>query len=841
MPVLSPSVSSSSSSRQNNRHNRTHSFPAAISQVISRQLHNSTSSKKSSKHADHSNEDAGVDSSAAATEQQGSLTEQKSAPKDPSIALTTGLCMCCLSSLRYPVSIPCFRCTVCQTTNDVTALPSKPGPTIASEYLDDLVGTEYVTEDAYKDVEDRIMAVFQSFDGLSNSFSNGKKLTYSETSLDFGQISKFYKFVLCSSQQLMRLVLKSSEILLKRPGRILASPSDLKFLLIILENPVLYSARSSSSSGHHSTILKRLFGLISSLNVNCHHYLVNWFARLPTESFRAKVELINSFTTHRLAKYCSSRSGGAKIETYGADWRIRAAARTLSLFFAANIQVLKVPTSSFYNTLVDYIDITHDFDIWEKQGISSVVGPLSRTPNFSGASHTTSSNPLTSQGLHNPAKTTGPPSSTTSSPSHDNSSNSAVTPSNFTTFTFCQYPFYLSMGSKITILEYDARRQMEIKAREAFFSTLNYKRIVQPHLVLKVRRNCIIEDSLRQISSNEMELKKGLKIEFIGEDGVDAGGLRKEWFLLLVRDMFDPLNGMFVYDEESNYCWFNHSTFETSDQYFLVGVVLGLAIYNSTILDIHLPPALFKKLLGCQCTMEDLLLLKPSLARGLQQLLDYEGNVEETFCRDFVAEHEVYGSIVQVPLIAGGENKPVTNANRGEFVNKYIQFIFDISVTRQFQPFKRGFYHVIGGNALTLFRPEEIELLVRGSDEGLDVAALRAVAVYDGWGHSNSTKMSTHEIEEAEPVINWFWESFANMDTSDQRRLLTFVTGSDRIPATGIANLIFKISKLGEDSERFPISHTCFNQLCLYRYSSRQKLEAKLYRAIVESEGFGLR
>ncbi|KAK9244908.1 hypothetical protein V1506DRAFT_577719 [Lipomyces tetrasporus] len=814
MPVPSPSVSSASSSRQ--RHNRSQSFPAAISQVISRQLHNSPSSKKSSKHADHPSGDGGKGSSATAIDGE-SPTEQKPAPKESPIALTTGLCMCCLSSLRYPVSIPCFRCTVCQTTNDVTPLPSKPSLTITPAFLDDLANSESMTEDAYKNVEDSIIALFQSCDNLSNSFSNGKKLTYSETSLEFGQVSKFYKFV-SSSSRLMRLMLKSSEILLKRPGRILTAPSDLKFLLIILENPVLYSARTSPSYGHHSPILKRLLGLISSLNITCHHYLVNWFARLPTESFRAKVELINSFTTHRLAKYCSSRSGGAKIETYGSDWRIRAAARTLSLFFAANIQVSKIPTSSFYNTLVDYIDITHDFDIWEKQGIPSVVGPVSRTSNFSAPTQTASSNltsgsssphspilPISSlsQALHNSAKTASAPlGSTTSSSTYDTSSNSAVIPSNFTTFTFCQYPFYLSMGSKITILEYDARRQMEIKAREAFFSTLNYKRIVQPHLVLKVRRNCIIEDSLRQISSNEMELKKGLKIEFIGEDGVDAGGLRKEWFLLLVRDMFDPLNGMFVYDEMSNCCWFNHATFETSDQYFLVGVVLGLAIYNSTILDIQLPPALFKKLLGCQCTMEDLVLLKPTLARGLQQLLDYEGNVEETFCRDFVAEHEVYGSVVQVPLIPGGENKPVTNANRQDFVNKYIQFIFDVSVARQFQPFKRGFYHVIGGNALTLFRPEEIELLVRGSDEGLDVAALRAVAVYDGWGPGNNTKTSIQEIEGSEPVISWFWEFFANMDTRDQRRLLTFVTGSDRIPATGIANLIFKISKLGEDSER---------------------------------------
>lgn len=42
-----------------------------------------------------------------------------------------------------------------------------------------------------------------------------------------------------------------------------------------------------------------------------------------------------------------------------------------------------------------------------------------------------------------------------------------------------------------------------------------------------------------------MDLKKSLRIEFIGEDGVDAGGLRKEWFLLLVRQLFDPQFGTF--------------------------------------------------------------------------------------------------------------------------------------------------------------------------------------------------------------------------------------------------------------------------------------------------------
>ena len=41
-------------------------------------------------------------------------------------------------------------------------------------------------------------------------------------------------------------------------------------------------------------------------------------------------------------------------------------------------------------------------------------------------------------------------------------------------------------------------------------------------------------------------------------------------------------------------------------------------------------------------------------------------------------------------------------------------------------------------------------------------------------------------------------------------------------------------------AHRLPTSHTCFNHLLLPEYSSRDKLEAKLRAAILQSEGFGL-
>lgn len=46
-----------------------------------------------------------------------------------------------------------------------------------------------------------------------------------------------------------------------------------------------------------------------------------------------------------------------------------------------------------------------------------------------------------------------------------------------------------------------------------------------------------------QIAKKQHDLKKKLKVSFTGEPGLDMGGLTKEWFLLLVRQIFQPNYG----------------------------------------------------------------------------------------------------------------------------------------------------------------------------------------------------------------------------------------------------------------------------------------------------------
>ena len=63
---------------------------------------------------------------------------------------------------------------------------------------------------------------------------------------------------------------------------------------------------------------------------------------------------------------------------------------------------------------------------------------------------------------------------------------------------------------------------------------------------------------------------------------------------------------MFTFDEITRYCWFSQTSFETDAQFLLIGLVLGLAIYNNVILDVGFPMVVYRKLFGRRGTFADL-------------------------------------------------------------------------------------------------------------------------------------------------------------------------------------------------------------------------------------------
>lgn len=67
------------------------------------------------------------------------------------------------------------------------------------------------------------------------------------------------------------------------------------------------------------------------------------------------------------------------------------------------------------------------------------------------------------------------------------------------------------------------------------------------HLALK-RPFAMLQDALNEIArQRSKDLFKPLRVHFIGEDGIDAGGVKKEFFQLLMTELLSPDYGMLVF------------------------------------------------------------------------------------------------------------------------------------------------------------------------------------------------------------------------------------------------------------------------------------------------------
>lgn len=403
-------------------------------------------------------------------------------------------------------------------------------------------------------------------------------------------------------------------------------------------------------------------------------------------------------------------------------------------------------------------------------------------------------------------------------------------------FSFMKHPFILNTKEKTMYLFYDSRVK-QIQQRRLAQHVLRYTQNLSvglPYLILKVSRDNIIRDALIRLeviaADNPSQLQKQLVVEFDGEEGVDEGGVSKEFFTLVLQEILKPDYGMFRFNEDTGYHQFNAVQFqETEKEYLLIGMLLGLAIYNGINLDIAFPTVIFKKLLGYEGTFEDLEFSHPDIYRSLTQLLEADKDSVESMALTFSTTlTSMFGEVVEYDLIKGGADRPVNNLNKFQFVEVYADFLLNKSIKKSFNAFKRGFELVTDNSPLPdLFRPEELESLVIGQRK-YDWETLQEICEYDGGFSKN------HE------TIQHFWSVFDEMDESDKKLLLEFFTGSDRVPVGGLCRLKPKIQSSGPDSDRLPTAHTCFNILLLPAYKSREKLKERLTKAIENAKGFGM-
>ena len=347
------------------------------------------------------------------------------------------------------------------------------------------------------------------------------------------------------------------------------------------------------------------------------------------------------------------------------------------------------------------------------------------------------------------------------------------------------------------------------------------------NFILNIRRDHLIEDTLNEVSKPDINFQNKLKVKFAGEQGVDEGGVRKEFFILLIRQIFDPNYGMFSYNKKTRLYWFNHYTFEPKLKYELIGIIFGLAIYNNTILDVKFPITVYKKLLGIKPGLEDMKECDPELYHTLSYLINNnDENLKEELDTNFTVIDDKFGEKLVIPLKENGENIMIDNKNKDEYVDLYLDWYFNKSIYEYFNSFEKGFYRVFNRSLSKILTPDELELIICGT-QFLDFNELKNACQYE-------------EYQKDSETIKDFWDVVLAFNEEEKKKFLSFVTGCDRAPIDGLGSLPITISNGGSDLNQLPSAHTCFNNLILPDYKDKEKLKKALLTAINYSEGFGL-
>ncbi|XP_017072051.1 E3 ubiquitin-protein ligase Nedd-4 isoform X11 [Drosophila eugracilis] len=352
---------------------------------------------------------------------------------------------------------------------------------------------------------------------------------------------------------------------------------------------------------------------------------------------------------------------------------------------------------------------------------------------------------------------------------------------------------------------------------------------------IRIRRTSILEDSYRIISSVTKTdlLKTKLWVEFEGETGLDYGGLAREWFYLLSKEMFNPYYGLFEYSAMDNYTLqINNGSGLCNEEhlsYFkFIGRIAGMAVYHGKLLDAFFIRPFYKMMLQKPIDLKDMESVDTEYYNSLMWIKENDPRILElTFCLD----EDVFGQKSQHELKPGGANIDVTNDNKDEYIKLVIEWRFVARVKEQMSSFLDGFGSIIPLNLIKIFDEHELELLMCGI-QNIDVKDWRENTLYKGDYHMNHI------------IIQWFWRAVLSFTNEMRSRLLQFVTGTSRVPMNGFKELygsngpqMFTIEKWGTPNN-FPRAHTCFNRLDLPPYEGYLQLKDKLIKAIEGSQGF---
>uniref|UniRef100_H0V4J4 HECT-type E3 ubiquitin transferase n=1 Tax=Cavia porcellus TaxID=10141 RepID=H0V4J4_CAVPO len=292
----------------------------------------------------------------------------------------------------------------------------------------------------------------------------------------------------------------------------------------------------------------------------------------------------------------------------------------------------------------------------------------------------------------------------------------------------------------IRVLDFDVKRKYFRQELERLDEGLR-----KEDMAVHVRRDHVFEDSYRELHrKSPEEMKNRLYIVFEGEEGQDAGGLLREWYMIISREMFNPMYALFrtspgdrvTYTiNPSSHCNPNHLSY-----FKFVGRIVAKAVYDNRLLECYFTRSFYKHILGKSVRYTDMESEDYHFYQGLVYLLE---NDVSTLGYDltFSTEVQEFGVCEVRDLKPNGANILVTEENKKEYVHLVCQMRMTGAIRKQLAAFLEGFYEIIPKRLISIFTEQELELLISGLPT-IDIDDLKSNTEYHKY-QSNSIQVSS--------------------------------------------------------------------------------------------------
>ena len=351
------------------------------------------------------------------------------------------------------------------------------------------------------------------------------------------------------------------------------------------------------------------------------------------------------------------------------------------------------------------------------------------------------------------------------------------------------------------------------------------------------RENCL-EESIVEIGY--VNLWREVKINFKGEVSYDAGGLFREWFIILIEELEKKEKGIFERAEcdEISYVFnknLNEDSYWVEKYLCFLGKLMAKSIIDNITINLSFNILIYKLILEEDIKFEDLKNIDTYLYSSLLSLKQMTPEELDSMEIYYTYQYEnSEGKLIIDELIPDGENIKVSNID--DYIEKRINYIVKKS-KNLVKYIQDGLFKYIPKYILKSVNAYELELLICGRPF-IDVNEWKQNSIYKG------------KFSKSSSCVKWFWEEIFKLNQENLRRFLQFSTGNSRVPINGFQNLESNRGELAKyclnsvpynkNGNNYIRAHTCFNRLDVPQFKKKEEVHDAIQFVLKNITGFGI-